>query len=90
LGDSPCQDGTDNDLNMLIDFDGGQSIHGAGGGGVCPPGVSDPDLDGVADADPHCGSARGFERAPGTCGLGFELVLVLLPLMVARRRRYAR
>jgi hypothetical protein len=56
LEDPECQDGVNNDpaQDGLVDFDGGQSIHGACSGGSCPPGVSDPDLDGVADPDPNC------------------------------------
>lgn len=82
-----CQDGIDNDSSFGIDFDGGVSIHGHCRFGWCPPGVSDPDGDGVADPDPHCVSPVDFREAGEPfCGLGSELGL-LLPLLVALRRR---
>jgi len=85
-----CQDGVDNDVHFGIDFDGGQSIHGACSGGVCPPGVSDPDRNGVANPDPQCTTASIVSEGSGRCGLGFELALAL-PLLarLARRRRAA-
>ena len=86
-----CSDGIDNDRDALIDFDGGQSIYGQCSGGTCPPGVSDPDGDGVANADPHCLSAHGIREAPyaSSCGLGSELALVMASLfwLEARRRK---
>jgi len=88
-----CQDGLNNDapFDALIDFDGGQSIHGPCSGGVCPPGVSDPNHDGVANPDPHCSgptdSTEGGGLPPGWgCGLGPELAL-LIPALLALRRR---
>ena len=83
-----CNDGVENDADGLIDFDGGQWVHGACGGGVCPPGVSDPDSDGVADPDPQCvgNPSRNAEKKKSGCGLGPELVL-LLGLLHLRRRR---
>jgi hypothetical protein len=87
-----CQDGTNNDIGQdpdpgLVDFDGGQWLHGVCTGTVCPPGVSDPDGDGVADPDPQCvGRASAGERRG--CGLGGELALLLalLPWWRPRRR----
>jgi len=88
-----CSDGFDNDGDGLTDFDGGQSIHTACSGGACPPGVSDPDTDGVADPDPQCVDRpwRNNERPNRRCGLGFELGLIL-PLIsaLARRCRFGR
>jgi hypothetical protein len=83
-----CQDGIDNDRQPGIDFDGGQSVYGACSAGVCPPGVSDPEGDGVANRDPDCSSPWRNNERPPACGLGFELTLVL-PLLarLARRRR---
>ena len=88
-----CQDGIDNDGVPGIDFDGGQSIHGACTGGACPPGVSDPEGDGVANPDPQClGTGWRNREAPvSACGLGLELLLLaplalrLLRLRSARR-----
>jgi hypothetical protein len=79
-----CQDGLNNDGAFGIDFDGGESVHGACSGGVCPPGVSDPNEDGVADPDPQCTSfwdnREAASSSGGSCGLGIELAL-LLPLL---------
>jgi uncharacterized repeat protein (TIGR03806 family) len=81
-----CQDGIDNDGQPGIDFDGGQSIHGLCFGGVCPPGVSDPEHDGIANPDPNCGTAWRNAETPNGCGLGFELVAVIPLLALARSR----
>jgi hypothetical protein len=88
-----CQDGVNNDPGEddLIDFDGGQSIHGECSGGSCPEGVSDPDEDGVADPDPNCTTSfRNCEKERcGGCGLGAEL-LILLPVLASGLRRAQR
>jgi hypothetical protein len=70
-----CQDGLDNDGDGHIDFDGGQSIHGACSEGSCPPGVSDLDGDGIADPDLQCqGGPLGLGESPLGCGAGFEAI----------------
>jgi hypothetical protein len=58
------------------DFDGGVSVLGAGNGN--PQG-----------ADPECVNKpwKAEEKAAGSCGLGFEVALVLLPLYARWRRR---
>jgi len=82
-----CQDGLDNDLDGLVDFDGGVSIHGACSSGSCPPGVSDPDGDGIADPDPACAQPWQNREVGRFCGLGFEVALLLGPWMLLRRKR---
>jgi hypothetical protein len=85
-----CQDGTDNDAQPGTDFDGGQSIHGACAGGSCPPGVNDPEGDGVANPDPQCAGKPWHNQEKGSaCGLGFELA-ALLPLLARLGGRRSR
>jgi hypothetical protein len=84
-----CQDGVDNDGDGKMDFDGGESIHGAcsGAPGGCPPGVSDPNGDGVPDPDPQCVAMPYHDREDAVrCGLGAEAAF-LLPIWWALRRR---
>jgi subtilisin family serine protease len=71
-----CQDGLDNDDDGLIDWDGGVSIWGAGHANVTA-------------ADPRCSQPwRNNERPTrGRCGLGSELVLLLVPFAWWVRRR---
>lgn len=93
--ETQCQDGMNNDPGQdpdpgLIDFDGGQSIWGecTGEPGGCPLHVSDPEGDGVANPDPHCVGKpwKNNEKKAGSCGLGGELLLALLPVWLWRRR----
>jgi len=86
LEQSACSNGADDDGDGLADFDGGESVHGPCVAGVCPAGVTDPDGDGVPNADPQCVGLpwRNAEAGRG-CGLGGELAL-LLPLLGWLRR----
>jgi hypothetical protein len=71
---SKCQDGTHNDVDGRMDYDGGRSIHGVA----------------QTQPDPQCENPwRNNERAASSCGLTFELALVLAPLgwIYGRRRR---
>jgi hypothetical protein len=74
--DRDCQDGIDNDGSPGTDYDGGESILGVGNG--------DPD-----GADPQCAGKpwRNSELGSGSCGLDYELALLLPLVMWARRRR---
>jgi hypothetical protein len=66
-----CQDGSNNDLQAGIDFDGGASANG---------GVP------LAQPDPHCNVAWR-DTEVGSCGFGFELAPLLVLLHLLRRRR---
>jgi hypothetical protein len=58
--------------------------------GVCPPGVSDTDEDGVADPDSFCEFAAKNKERPQSgagCGVGPELALLLPALWWLRRSR---
>jgi hypothetical protein len=91
-----CQDGESNDADSFVDFDGGESVHGActGTPGGCPLGVSDTNGDGVADPDPQCVGKpwkRVERQLSKGCGLGWEVALLLAPLLwLAARARQRR
>jgi len=71
-----CQNGIDDDGDGKLDFDGGASLHG---------GVP------IGTADPECTTSyRNFERPPTVCGLGGELVLVVVGVQRLTRRRSRR
>jgi hypothetical protein len=69
-----CQDGSNNDGQFGIDFDGGASLNG--GVPIAPP-------------DPQCTAAWVAKERPGGCGLGFEIVLCLPLLLGLSRKRKA-
>jgi hypothetical protein len=72
LENPKCQDGIDNEGDGKIDFDGGASVNG--GIPLAPP-------------DPHCPVAFRNSESKQGCGLGFEIALLLPPLLALRRRR---
>ena len=69
--DPQCQDGLNNDGRAGIDFDGGASVNG---------GVP------ISTPDPQC-TTPWRNREAASCGLGFELALMLAPLAWMRRQR---
>ncbi len=78
--DPQCQNGIDDDGQIGTDFDGGESILGAGNG--------DPN-----GADPQCSSFSDNREATGSgggCGLGAELLVLLGGLGMARGARRRR
>lgn len=86
--DPACQDGIDNDSDSWADFPadpGCQSAAASTESPYCDDGI-DNDGDGWVDLqDPVCVSAS--HHTEFRCGLGFELVFVLPPLMRLRTRR---
>jgi cysteine-rich repeat protein len=76
--DPKCQDGLDNDADLLIDWDGGASA------GVPPAQQTAP--------DPFCAGSpwRDRETQKIGCGIGFELAPTLALLLTLRRRRSPR
>jgi hypothetical protein len=75
--DPKCQDGVNNDGAIGTDFDGGESVLGAGNG--------DPD-----GPDPQCVDKpwkNGEAPSGGGCGIGVELSFVAMALFLLHRRR---
>jgi hypothetical protein len=68
-----CQDGIDNDGDGKFDFDGGASANG---------GVA------LGEPDPQCGGVAWRTKEAASCGIGAELVGVLLLLRFAGSRRH--
>jgi hypothetical protein len=91
-----CADGIDNDGDGLVDYGvdpGCRNRHDwASEDPACNDGV-DNDGDGLIDlADPQCAVSPAWWTSEAvayspSCGLGFELVLVIPPLAALRRRR---
>lgn len=71
LENPACQDKIDNDGAVGIDFDGGNSANGGRGALDLP--------------DPHCTVPWKNKEVGPTCGLGFEVVLLLAPIAALRR-----
>jgi hypothetical protein len=69
-----CQDGIDNQGDGTVDYDGGLSALGEGS-----PGLRDP--------DPTCTLPWREREGSDLCGLGFEVALLLAPLLGLRRMR---
>ncbi len=88
-----CQDGIDNDGDGGIDFGGDpgcKNVASASESPSCNDGY-DNDGDGWIDLDdPFCNQQAWGAAEQDSCGLGFELALVLLPLLALRRRRIGR
>ena len=91
-----CADGIDNDGDGLVDYGADPGCRNrrdwASENPECNDGV-DNDGDGLIDlADPQCAVSPAWWTSEAvayspSCGLGFELVLVIPPLAALRRRR---
>ncbi|MGI9431053.1 MAG: hypothetical protein ACR2PQ_02510, partial [Myxococcota bacterium] len=86
----PCDDGVDNDGDFLADYPadpGCWAVWSVAEDPACDDGV-DNDGDTLIDLDdPQCnGMSAGLREKVRSCGLGFELALVLPVLLTLRRR----
>lgn len=79
-----CQDGLDNDGQPGIDFDGGRSLDLDQDGFVDR--AFNPATPATGTPDPQCADAPWKGKEAAGCGVGAELVLVLLAFRAARRR----
>lgn len=80
---SQCQDGLNNDNQLGIDFDGGESLDLDDDGFV--DSAFNPATPAVGDPDPQC-VGKPWQNGEGSgCGLGAELALVLGALAARRR-----
>jgi probable HAF family extracellular repeat protein len=97
--DPGCGDGVDNDGDDLIDYPndpGCRSVSSFGENPECDDDL-DNDGDGKVDwdggtaggvPDPTCNAAwKDREKLPKRCGLGFEILLLMMPAMWLHRRR---
>ncbi len=89
-----CSDGIDNDGDGAVDYGvdfGCKSPDDASEAFECTDGL-DNDGDGLVDypEDPGCAGPFQVSESDTRCGLGFEVALVLPPLMSWRRRRARR
>jgi hypothetical protein len=88
-----CNDGVDNDLDGLFDYPedpGCASPEWPTENPSCSDGADD-DGDGSIDwpSDPECLGPHSLREDIVTCGLGFELALLLPPVLWLRRRQRA-
>jgi photosystem II stability/assembly factor-like uncharacterized protein len=96
-----CSDGVDDDGDGLFDHPADPGCASASADLEDPQ--CDDDLDNDGDgrvdwngapggvpADPHCTQPSRNRETPSSCGLGFELALVLPPVVLWRRRRRTR
>ena len=87
-----CSDGIDNDGDGKTDFPADESCAAAWSrseNAECSDGI-DNDGDGGIDfpGDPDCTSGSDSSETAGFgCGLGFEIGIVMLPLVILQRRR---
>ncbi len=90
---APCEDGLDDDLDGLIDTDDPGCTRGAAlfEEPACQNGADD-DGDGLTDhpADPECRTRFSHSERWARCGLGAELVVAVLAIAGATRRRQRR